>query len=42
LHRRRIILALELRISVSIVSDYGVDDREIEVRSPAEAKGKIL
>jgi hypothetical protein len=25
--------------SVSIVSDYGPDDREIEVRSPAGAKG---
>jgi hypothetical protein len=24
--------------SVSIVSDYGLDDREIEVRSPAEVK----
>jgi len=24
-------------ISVSIVSDYGLDDRAIEVRSPAEA-----
>jgi hypothetical protein len=25
--------------SVSIVSDYGLDDRDIEVRSPAEARG---
>jgi hypothetical protein len=25
-------------ISVSIVSDYGLDNREVEVRSPAEAK----
>jgi hypothetical protein len=25
--------------SVSIVSGYGLDDRAIEVRSPAEAKG---
>jgi hypothetical protein len=25
--------------SVNIVSDYGLDDRAIEVRSPAEAKG---
>jgi hypothetical protein len=25
--------------SVSIVSDYGLDDGAIEVRSPAEAKG---
>jgi hypothetical protein len=25
--------------SVSVVSGYGLDDREIEVRSPAEAKG---
>jgi hypothetical protein len=28
--------------SVSIVSDYGLDDRAIEVRSPAEAKGFFL
>jgi hypothetical protein len=28
--------------SVSIVSGYGLDDREIEVRSPAEAKGFSL
>jgi hypothetical protein len=28
--------------SVSIVSGYGLDDREIEVRSPAEAKGFLL
>jgi hypothetical protein len=28
--------------SVSIVSGYGLDDREIEVRSPAEAKGFFL
>jgi hypothetical protein len=26
-------------ISVSIVSDYGLDDRAIKVRSLAEAKG---
>jgi hypothetical protein len=25
--------------SVSIVSDYGLDDREMEVRSPARARG---
>jgi hypothetical protein len=25
--------------SVSMVSGYGLDDRAIEVRSPAEAKG---
>jgi hypothetical protein len=25
--------------SVSIVSDYGLDDREIEVRSSAQARG---
>jgi hypothetical protein len=28
--------------SVSIVSDYGLDDRAIEVRSPADAKGFFL
>jgi hypothetical protein len=28
--------------SGSIVSDYGLDDREIEVRSSAEAKGFFL
>jgi hypothetical protein len=28
--------------SVSIVSYYGLDDREIEVQSPAEAKGILL
>jgi hypothetical protein len=28
--------------SVSIVSDYGLDDRAIEVRSPAGAKGFFL
>jgi hypothetical protein len=28
--------------SVSIVSDYGLDDRAIEVRSLAEAKGFFL
>jgi hypothetical protein len=28
--------------SVSIVSGYGLDDRAIEVRSPAEAKGIFL
>jgi hypothetical protein len=28
--------------SVSIVSDYGLDDRAIEVRSPAETKGFFL
>jgi hypothetical protein len=28
--------------SVSIVSDYGLVDRVIEVRSPAEAKGFFL
>jgi hypothetical protein len=27
---------------VSIVSDYGLDDRAIEIRSPAEAKGLFL
>jgi hypothetical protein len=29
----------ELGSSVSIVSDYGLDDRSIEVRCPAEANG---
>jgi hypothetical protein len=28
--------------SVSIVSDYGTDDRATEVRSPPEAKGFLL
>jgi hypothetical protein len=28
--------------SVSIVSGYGLDDRTIEVRSPAEARGFFL
>jgi hypothetical protein len=28
--------------SVSIVSGYGLDDRAIEVRSPAEARGYFL
>jgi hypothetical protein len=28
--------------SVSIVSGYGLDDRAIDVRSPAEAKGFFL
>jgi hypothetical protein len=28
--------------SVSIVSDYGLDDRAIQVRSPAEEKGFFL
>jgi hypothetical protein len=28
--------------SVSIVSGYGLNDRAIEVRSPAEAKGFFL
>jgi hypothetical protein len=28
--------------SVSIVSGYGLDDRAIEARSPAEAKGFFL
>jgi hypothetical protein len=32
-------LSLVSRIAVSIVSGYGMDDRAIEVRSPAEAKG---
>jgi hypothetical protein len=31
-----------LRSSVSIVSGYGLDDRAIEVWSPAEAKGFFL
>jgi hypothetical protein len=32
----------DLGSSVSIVSDYGLDDRVIEVRSPAEAKEFLL
>jgi hypothetical protein len=31
-----------ISLAVSIVSGYGLDDREIEVRSPAEAKGFFL
>jgi hypothetical protein len=33
---------ISLGSSVSIVSGYGLDDRTIEVRSPAEAKGFFL
>jgi hypothetical protein len=32
----------ELGSSVSIVSGYGLDDRVIDVRSPAEARGFFL
>jgi hypothetical protein len=32
----------ELGSSVSIVSGYGLDDRAIEVQSPAEVKGFFL
>jgi hypothetical protein len=32
----------ELGSSVSILSGYGLDDRAIEVRSPAEMKGFFL
>jgi hypothetical protein len=35
-------LLLSRGSSVSIVSGYGLDDRAIEVRSPAEAKGIFL
>jgi hypothetical protein len=31
-------ICMEPGISVSVVSGYGLDDRAIEVRSPAEAK----
>jgi hypothetical protein len=37
-----IIVECELGSSVSIVSGYGLDDRAIEVQSPAEAKGFFL
>jgi hypothetical protein len=33
---------VNLGSSVNIVSGYGLDDRAIEVRSPAEAKGFFL
>jgi hypothetical protein len=36
------IVNIEADSSVSIVSDYGLDDRAIEVRSPAGAKGFFL
>jgi hypothetical protein len=36
------ILKKEPGSSVSIVSGYGLDDRENEVRSPAESKGSFL
>jgi hypothetical protein len=32
----------ELGSSVSVVSGYGLDDRAIEVRSPAEVRGLFL
>jgi hypothetical protein len=35
-------LSCESGSSVSIVSSYGLDERAIEVRSPAEAKGIFL
>jgi hypothetical protein len=37
-----ITVCLHKESSVSIVSGYWLDDRAIEVRSPAEAKGVIL
>jgi hypothetical protein len=39
---RRSILVGGPGSSGSIVSDYGLDDREIKVRSPAKAKGFFL
>jgi hypothetical protein len=47
LHTHRLIFILylfifESRSSVSKASAYGLDDREIEVRSPAEAKAFFL
>jgi hypothetical protein len=36
------ILKKEPGSSVSIASGYGLDDRENEVRSPAESKGSFL
>jgi hypothetical protein len=37
--RPKVLLGGEPGSSVSIVSGYGLDDRAIKVRSPAEAKG---
>jgi hypothetical protein len=42
LHKRLYDLEGEPGSSVSIVSGYGLDDRAIDVRSPAEAKGFLL
>jgi hypothetical protein len=48
LSRRAVVLTFsrfverDLGSSVSIVSDYGLDDRVIQVRSPAEAKEFFL
>jgi hypothetical protein len=39
---RGLISGGETGSSVSIVPDYGLDDRAIEVRSPAQAKGFVL
>jgi hypothetical protein len=41
-HPRPVWFIRETVISVSIVSGYGLNDRAIEVRSPAEAKGFFL
>jgi hypothetical protein len=35
-------MLIEPGSSVSVVSDYGLDDRAIEVRSAAESKGLFL
>jgi hypothetical protein len=37
-----VLAVTELGSSVSVVFDYGLDDRAIEVQSPAEAKGYFL
>jgi hypothetical protein len=41
-HASKCIILSEPSSSVSIVSGYELDDREINVRSPAEAKGFFL
>jgi hypothetical protein len=40
--RKRYLNIVSRGSSVSTVSGYGLDDRAIEVRSPAEAKGFFL
>jgi hypothetical protein len=38
----RVLYVVPYNISISIVSDYGLDDRAVEVRSPTEVKGFFL